>query len=123
MAHVLTLREEPRYLHAIVTGTNSADAVSGYLSELLGECLARRYSRLLIEERLEGRRLDTLTVFKLVLEGIDRAQGRLRAIAYVDMNAGGDLMRFAEAVAVNRGLNVAVFSTLSDAQAWLARQP
>jgi hypothetical protein len=43
----------------------------------------------------------------------------LRAIAYVDVNADGDLMQFAETVAVNRMLPVAVFSNVADAEKWL----
>jgi len=31
----------------------------------------------------------------------------------------GDLMKFAETVAVNRGLPVMVFSSVSDAEKWL----
>jgi len=42
------------------------------------------------------------------------------AIAYVDVNADGELMKFAETVAVNRSLPVVVFSSVSDAEKWLA---
>jgi hypothetical protein len=43
----------------------------------------------------------------------------LDAIAYVDVHAEGNLMQFAETVAVNRGVRVAVFSTVADAAKWL----
>ena len=43
----------------------------------------------------------------------------LEAIAYVDVNAAGDLMQFAETVAVNRALPVTVFSTVVEAETWL----
>ena len=76
-------------------------------------------SRLLIEERLEGPRLDTLEVFGIASEESGRVFGVLRAIAYVDINAEGDLMEFAENVAVNRGLPVRTFSTLAEAHKWL----
>lgn len=45
---------------------------------------------------------------------------RFEAIAFVDLNAQGDLMQFAETVAVNRGLPVNVFPTVAEAEAWLA---
>ena len=119
MAYTLTLRDEPNYLHAIVTGENSEATVSGYLDALLHECVRRKCTRLLIEEHLEGRRLGTFEVFRIASEGSGRARGHLRAVAYVDANTEGDRMRFAENVAVNRGLNGAVFSSVSDAKAWL----
>ena len=123
MAYTLTLHEEPRYLHAVVTGANSEEAVKSYMDELLRECVARECSQLLIEEHLRGQRLDAFEVFRVACDGVDHVGNQLRAIAYVDANARGDLMRFAETVAVNRGLNVAVFPSVGDAQAWLSATP
>jgi hypothetical protein len=73
----------------------------------------------LIEERLDGPRLGTLDVFQIASEESSKAEGLLKAIAYVDVNADGHLMQFAETVAVNRGLPVVVFSTVTDAEKWL----
>jgi len=119
MPYQLTLHQQPQYLHAIATGTNSEAAVRGYLADLLRECIARHCSRVLIEERLDGPRLPTLSVFLIASEQTERARGHLSAIAYVDINAKGDLMRFAEDVAVNRGLRAAVFASVDEARAWL----
>jgi hypothetical protein len=44
------------------------------------------------------------------------------AIAYVDVNAAGDVMQFAETVAVNRAVPVTVFSTVADAEQWLREE-
>ena len=121
MPYQLTITEEGDYLHAIVTGTNDADTVARYLDELRRECIARRCYRLLIEERLEGPRLSTFPVYKVVSEGSERARGLLHAIAFVDVNAQGQLMEFAETVAVNRGLPIAMFATVEQARAWLQR--
>ena len=60
-----------------------------------------------------------MDVFRIALEGSSRASGTFAAFAYVDVNADGDLMRFAETVALNRALPVAVFSTVADARRWL----
>jgi hypothetical protein len=57
-------------------------------------------------------------VFEIASEGSRRALGMFKAIAYVDVNAEGDLMQFAETVAVNRALPVTVFSTVADAEKW-----
>jgi hypothetical protein len=121
MAYELRILQEPTYLHAVVTGTNDTDTVVRYFDELRRECLARRCYRLLVEERLEGPRLDTFAVYKVASEGSERARGLLHAIAFVDVNADGKLMEFAETVALNRGLPVAMFATVAEARAWLTR--
>jgi hypothetical protein len=121
MAYQLHITEEPGYLHAIITGSNDADTVARYLDELRRECLARQCFRLLIEERLEGPRLGTFPVYKVVSEGSERARGLLRAIAYVDVNSEGHGMQFAETVGVNRGLPIAVFASVAQARAWLEK--
>jgi hypothetical protein len=121
MAHRLTIQQEPHFLHVVVTGTNNADTVARYLDELRRECIARRCYRLLIEERLEGERLGTYPVYKVISEASERARGLLHALAFVDVHAEGPSMEFAETVAVNRGIPVAVFSTVAQARAWLLR--
>jgi hypothetical protein len=119
MTYALTIDQKPTYLHAIVTGRNSREHVARYLEAILQECMARRCCRVLIEERLEGPRLGTFDVFKIASEGSSQALRKFQAIAYVDVNAEGDLMQFAETVAVNRALPVRVFATVADAEQWL----
>jgi hypothetical protein len=119
MTYELTIDQKPTYLHAIVTGRNSRENVAHYLEAIRRECRARRCFRVLIEEHLDGPRLGTLEVFEIASEGSSRAFGMLEAIAYVDVNAEGDLMPFAETVAVNRTLPVTVFSTVAEAENWL----
>jgi hypothetical protein len=41
MAHTLTIHERPGYLHFVVAGTDSAEAVHSYLAEIAGESAAR----------------------------------------------------------------------------------
>jgi hypothetical protein len=84
--------------------------------------LARGCFRLLLEERLEGPRLGLLDVFKIASEGSPEVSGMFKAFAYVDVNAQGDLMQFAETVAVNRRLPLAVFSNVADAEQWLLNE-
>jgi hypothetical protein len=117
----LTIAQETGYLHAIVTGTNSEDTVRGYMAEIVRECVSRNCLRVLIEEHLEGPRLGTLAVFQLVSQGSERLRGKLRAIAYVDANAADNLMQFASDIAVNRGVPLAVFASVSEAKAWLSK--
>ena len=122
MSYKLTLKQEPSYLHVIVTGLNSWENVASYLAEIMRECMARRVYRVLIEERLDGPRLGTMDVYQIASEGADRAKGLFEAIAYVDANAKGRLMEFAETVAVNRGLPVTVFATVDEARKWLTER-
>ena len=119
MTYKLTIHQKSNYLHAIVTGPNNRENVQGYLQEVRGECIARGCYKVLVEERLEGPRIGAMDVFQIAAQGSSKASGTFRAIAYVDVNADGDLMKFAETVAVNRGIPVAVFAAVADAERWL----
>jgi hypothetical protein len=119
MPYTLTIKQCSTYLHAIVTGTNSKENALRYLEEIQRECTTRDCFRILIEERLEGPRLSTVGVFQVAAESSSRSTGQFKAIAYVDVNAEGDLMKFAENVAFNRGLPVRVFPSVSEAEKWL----
>lgn len=122
MTYKLSIEQKPTYLHVIVTGRNSRENAPRYLEEVLRECAERCCFRVLIEERLEGPRLGMIDVFRIASEGSMRALGMLEAVAYVDANAEGDLMRFAETVAVNREMPAAVFPTVADAEKWLLEE-
>ena len=115
----LTITRKPAYLHFIVTGQNSVENIVQYFDEIHRECAARKCFRILIEERLDGPRLGILDVFKIVADESDKARGFFKAIAYVDVNATDDSMKFAENAAVNRSLPVSVFSTVANAEKWL----
>jgi hypothetical protein len=119
MKYTLQLDQKPTHMHVVVTGQNSPETVSAYVAEVVQECVERGCSRLLVEERLEGPRLGMLDVFKLVSEGSTRFQGALKSIAFVDVNRAGDLMQFAETVALNRGIPLVVFPTVDAAERWL----
>lgn len=119
MTYKLTITQKPAYLHFIVTGQNSVENIVQYFDEIHRECAARKCFRILIEERLDGPRLGILDVFKIVADESDKARGFFKAIAYVDVNATDDSMKFAENAAVNRSLPVSVFSTVANAEKWL----
>jgi hypothetical protein len=119
MSYKLTITQKSTYLHAVVTGSNTKEDVAHYLEEVLRECVVRQCSKLLIEEHLVGPRLGIVDVFRIAVEGSNRASGQFQAIAFVDVNAQGDLMKFSETVATNRGLPVKVFASVADAEKWL----
>ena len=118
--YTLEILERPGYLHFIVEGSNSREAVRAYLAEIVRVCMARDCRRLLIEERLAGPRLGTIDVYAIASGGTARA-GHFTAIAYVDVFREGELMKFAEDVAVNRAVPLKVFATVADAERWLAK--
>jgi hypothetical protein len=122
VSYQLSIEPRPAYLHVIVTGQNTGQNVARYMEEVVRECAARNCPRVLIEERLEGPRLGTVEVFGMVSKGSVRFQRALQAMAYVDVNAQGDVMRFAEDVAVNRGFPVKVFRTVAAAEEWLLHE-
>ncbi len=119
MTYEVVIHQRPTFLHAVVTGRNTRENVEGYLEELQHECVQRKCFRLLIEERLEGPRLPTMDVFEIATEASGRARATMSAVAYVDVHADSELMHFAETVAVNRNLRVAVFATVAEAERWL----
>ena len=119
MSYELSVIQKPGYLHCIVTGRNTAENVAAYLQELASECETRNCFRVLIEEHLAGRRLEAWDGYRLIAESGARNLARCESVAYVDVNAEGDLMKFAETVAGNRGLPMTVFATVPEAENWL----
>jgi hypothetical protein len=123
MSYELKITEKPTYLHAVVTGPNTMENVVGYLKDLLRECESRQCYNVLVEEQLTGRRLETWDVYQIASDSSTHARGVFRNVAYVDVNASGDLMKFAETVANNRGVPLTVFKTVAEAEQWLAGKP
>ncbi|MGC2047427.1 MAG: hypothetical protein WA635_02280 [Gallionella sp.] len=120
MSYKVTSEQKAGYMHAVVTGTNSKENVMSYLADILHECMDRDCFRVLIEERLEGPRLNTTEVYEIASQEQAHAARRRPVIAYVDVNALNlSNMKFAEDVAVNRGKSVRVFPTVTDAARWL----
>ena len=123
MAYQLKMEQKPKYLHFMVTGHNSPETVESYMGEVMRACAAHGHPRVLIEEQLEGPRLGTMEVFQLVAKGSKRYRGVFEALAFVDLNADDGVMRFAEDVAVNRGIPVRVFRKFDGAETWLLGLP
>jgi hypothetical protein len=120
MSYKVTFDQKTGYLHAVVTGTNSKENVVRYLADILHECVARDCFHVLIEERLEGPRMGTMEIFEIASQGQSQGAGRLPSIAYVDVNSMNiSDMKFAENVAVNRGIFVRVFPSVADAERWI----
>jgi hypothetical protein len=121
MGYQLTGEQKAGYLHIRVSGENSPETVRRYLEEVFLSCLRRQCSIVLIEEDLRGPGLGVLEIHQIVTEGSKRTWPTVRRIAYVDTNKEHSQsdMHFAETVAVNLGVNIKLFPTVNEAEAWL----
>jgi hypothetical protein len=117
----LDIERRKGYLLFRVTGQNSPETVQSYMRDIVAACKTRECFRILIDEQLDGERLDTLEIFSLASDGAMRALGFFQAIAYVDPRMG-EMAEFAETVAVNRGMPFKSFSTIDAAETWLLKQ-
>jgi hypothetical protein len=118
----IQIEDRGTYLHARVTGRNTREAIRGYLDELNARCASSGHTAVLIEEALEGPSLPMLEIFKIASDVYGQRRPVARSIAFVDVNPEHCRrnMKFAEDVAVNRGVNIRVFGRLEDAEKWLA---
>jgi hypothetical protein len=119
MAYELKIIEKTGYLHFVVTGENTKDNIVHYVDDINRECTARDCFLVLIEERLDGPRLSIMDLFEIIQDITTRARGMYKAIVYVDINAEGDSMKFAEDACVNRALPLAIFPTVPEAEEWI----
>ena len=121
MSYELEVEKRPDYLVFRVTGTNTAENVQAYLSEIVAACEQHDCYRALVHETLAGPRLKVDDVFDIASEGAMKALGIFQAIAYVDEQMG-DMSYFLETVAVNRGMPIKVFQTVAHAEHWLEHE-
>jgi hypothetical protein len=120
MPYHLTLQELPTYLHATVTGTHTPANALRFLKEVYDACLKSGQTAVLLEMNLSGPSLDATSIFRVISERSGDAL-KLRKIAYVDASSRDpEKMRFAETVAVNRGVNVRLFQDLAKAKEWMS---
>lgn len=121
MSYKIDIEVRPTYLYARITGSNTPETIVGYLQEIADICSERNCSLVLIHECLDGPRLAPIELFEAVSEASFSVLGRFDAVAYVDEEMG-ELMKFGENVAVNRGMPLAAFDNLDDATRWIIAQ-
>jgi hypothetical protein len=121
MDYTFTVEQMPGYLHVKVAGVNSPQTVRRYMADVRAVCSQRRCPHVLIEENLDGPSLSPTAVYAVVCEATANAWPAVTKIAFVDVNPQHDqaLMKFAETVAVNRGVEVSLFKDVADAGRWL----
>jgi hypothetical protein len=119
MDYRLTITQRPSFLHASVVGPNTPQNVLRFLEQAYAACVERGQGALLLEMNLSGPSIGSANIFNVIAQrSADGA--KLRKIAYVDrIERDPEKVRFAETVAVNRGVNVRVFPDIEAAGRWL----
>lgn len=121
MSYQLTLVEKPSYLHATASGDHTPQNAARFLREAHEACVQREKQALLLEMNFSGPSLDPSGIFGVVGEAASRPGAKLRKIAYVDTSARDpEKMKFAETIALNRGVNVRLFRDVEEAKRWMA---
>jgi hypothetical protein len=95
--------------------------VRQYLLKIHETCIQRKRTVVLIEENLRGPGLSITTIHDIVSQANKKTRPVVAKIAFVDLNKEHPPgpMGFAETVAVNRGVNMRVFSDVDKARLWL----
>jgi hypothetical protein len=119
-AYTVTFEEGPTYLHAKLVGTRSPQNLIRFLEQVHATCVERDRSDVLLEMHLEGPSLDMGAIFSVITQR-SPAGATLRKIAYLETAPLDPVKaRFAETVAINRGVNVRLFDQPEAARQWLA---
>ncbi len=110
--------DRKEYLYVRIEGRGSYEQQKEVWEQIADELKASSHFRLLVEQNSRTM-LDMSDVFQLSADvaamGLDDCKS-----AYVDTNeTNADINEFAETVAINRGFNGKVFTSVEEAEAWL----
>ncbi len=124
MAHSIFIQPKGAYLHVTVTGDNTPEDIGEYFKEVLEACQQNHCFNILIEEYMHGPTIGAFPTFEVITQNVSLLLPYEHHLAYVDTNIehGEANSQFGETVAVNRGLNVRVFSNAPEAEEWLLEQ-
>ena len=113
------IEEKPGYVHAIATGERTPENTLRFLREVAEACARSGRESALLELRFSGESLDATSIFQVISQR-SAAGSKLRRVAYIDASGHPDKARFAETVALNRGVNVRLFADVAAAERWLS---
>ena len=123
MSYLFNADLKDGYLHIRIKGENTPATIRRYLNDVLNACISESCPNVLIEEDLTGPRLGIGDIFSIIEEKVGAFRPAMRLVAFVDLRATNAAnMKFAENVAVNRGVTVNVCSTVADAEKWLRKK-
>lgn len=112
----------PGYLHARATGAHTPQNALRYFIEVHKACVERGFDRVLLDMALSGPPMSPSEIFAVISERSYEGS-KLKRIAYLD-TTGRDVheMKFAETVAVNRGVNIRLFLDEEQAKLWISEK-
>jgi hypothetical protein len=121
MNYTCTVEQKSGYLHVRAVGDNTPENVRRMMADTVEACTKRDCKSVLLEEDFVGPGLGLAQVYELATAGSKMAWPAIHLIAFVDVNPthNPENMKFAENVAVNRGVNVRTFRNVRDAEQWL----
>jgi hypothetical protein len=120
MTYRVTVEQHSTYLHVIGTGENTPENARQYLIDAHKAAVERNCKSILLDMCFSGPGLNLGSIYSVVLDrSPDGAQ--FERIAYIDRNPNHapDKAEFAELVAQNRGVNVRLFRSITEAEHWL----
>jgi len=117
----LHLEQKQGYLHARITGENTPEVTRRYVLDLIDACRKADCPAVLIEENLEGPRMNIGELFEIIQDLHAEFRSTIQLAAMVDVNPrrSDENLRFVEDASVNRGAGVAAFPTVEKAEAWI----
>ena len=118
----LTFIYRPKYLHAIVEGTEDSFEISNaYWTEIVHECKRRKLKKVLVEERIEEN-VSLAEAFDVGEMNSKRDFGHA-VVAFVDIYEDHDgINEFAARVSNNRGQLIRCHESIAQAEKWLLSQ-
>ena len=121
MSYTVTFVQKKDYLHARIIADSTPENVLNSLSEIQQTCLKYKYRKVLIEDGFIGPTISTFDIFAIIEKMSPTISPEIQKIAYVDVEKKRDpeSLRFAETVAVNRGVNIKYFIDIKQAEQWL----
>jgi hypothetical protein len=117
-AYTIKFEERKGYLYAFVSGErDSVNTSLCYAKEIVAECTARKFQKVLVEEDFKTQ-LSITELFQVASEYPSIA-GALQ-VAFIDRQLDQHSRNmFGLTVAVNRGLHARIFQDAKEAEEWL----
>ena len=118
------IEQKDGYLHARIRGENTPEVTRRYVVEVIAACRKAKCTAVLIEENLDGPRMDAGELYGIIQDLYAEFRAAIRVAAAVDMHPerSDANMRFVEDASVNRGAVFAGFPTLEKAEEWIRKQ-
>ena len=122
--YTLRIEQKKGYLHARITGANTAEVTRAYVLDLIDACRRAKCPAVLVEENLDGPRMGAGELYVIVHDLHAEFRSAIQIAAFVDVNPmrSDANMRFVEDASNNRGAAVAGFPTVAQAEAWLQQR-